>query len=177
MASKRDRREVIETWLALTRDKLGLEGKAQVVRNADGSYDGEIRMPLPRGTDDLSIIRRLTRYARPPPGYWFSVGTRYEPSTIDAKYRDTYLEWRGKVDVATFYFRSRYWKEQLASAYSNSKKMAAEWDRKAHEVVLRVNWNPADKKRSRRGQLGYTDDRYEKGDHSRASGKRKEPKK
>jgi len=116
------------------------------ITNADGSIDSELRIPVPRGKEARAIIKKLSqvqrfRFNRDDP-VWLAVGTRYSPDTIDPSARDEYNQWRGMLEVSSWYNRANYAGERFATALQAADQFKKHWRRKAAEVVVRLEWNP-----------------------------------
>ena len=151
-----------------------------VVRNADGSVDGELRVLVPRGIDETDIIRSLESI-RIPANTWFTIGTRYEESAITDESKDRYLQWRGYREAVRGYDTSHVRGEVFADAINIARKVKESYGRKASEVVVRLAYTPhikADRPTKRRNMQPDKKGRITPGDKrlARKARKRKGPK-
>lgn len=165
--AKRVKREKRGTWkdrirrsLTEASTALSIPATPRVVRNRDGSVDGELRLPIQRGVQERDVIKRISQAVDngsfyPPPGSWLSMGARYNPDVISsAKGADDYRVWWGKVDVGAPYQRARFSAENLGTALRYADAMRKRYRRKASEVTIRIHYNPRDRRPTQKGKKG-----------------------
>jgi hypothetical protein len=145
-------RERIKSALDRTIELTGYQGRSLVVRNADGSVDGELRLLVPPKTHERYLIIKLSEVAIIPQGAWMSLGCRYAPDALQDKDRDRYVTWRGMTDVATHYGSVRFRGDYFASAVKLADDMRDTATHKAREVVLRINFNGDHERPERKGK-------------------------
>ncbi len=140
--------------LAKKLEARGYATRVLVVRNSDKSVDGELRVIVPRGTSERDIMRDTLMDMRLPKGTWFAAGARYAPDTVSPEARVEYATWYGKLDVTQWYARTNRQNraERLNDAYGMIETMHKRWRRKALEIVLRINYNPKDRRPDRKGK-------------------------
>jgi hypothetical protein len=130
--------EALERALELSKH----EGRVYVVRNADGTVDGELRIMVPVGLHEREILKTLSQVTRVPRYTWMSLGCRYEPDYMRADDRDRYLMWQGMIDAATAFGQPHARGEYFATAITTCDDMRKRYGgRKAAEVVVRFHWN------------------------------------
>lgn len=137
-----DFKDTIREALTTAAAKAGYIPKTLVVRNADKSVDGEIRISVSRGTDERDIIRAM-QVLTIPDNTWFTVGTGYEEDIFpDNETRDKYrLRW-GFREAVQGYDTSYVRGEMFARALDIADKMRDAYRRKASEVVVRLRYDP-----------------------------------
>lgn len=147
-----DWKEQINGALEATLNAVAIDGKITVVRNADGSVDGELRLQIPKDIEPREIIKTLSEYAVIPKRTWFTVGMRYARDALTGKHRDRYITWMSALDVAPTYTYDHNRGEQFATALSICDDMEGVHDAVADQIALRINWNGNDTRPNRKGE-------------------------
>jgi hypothetical protein len=113
----------------------------------DGTVDGEIVFPVPRGVTEERLYKTiLDAYGQNPghigPGYWLSLGQRYTIKEGDEVYRRN----RGMNEIMTYY-ASMTRRGIIAATFGAARDLMTpgareKYRRKAAMVIVRLHWNP-----------------------------------
>lgn len=149
----RNWRDKIRLSLERCRAVTGLEGKIHVVRNADGSVDGELRLQVAgSGIEAREVIKTLSEFGDIPNRTWFAVGARYNPREFSNDVRQRYILWQNMTDVVPSYGWSSDRGEMFATALTMVDDMHEAHGVGVKEIVVRINWNGADDRPERVGE-------------------------
>ena len=151
--SKREKAyEAIESMLDKATDKLVKEGytvDSRIHRNRDGSLDSELRVLPRRGQSVNEILIDMEGSVRAIPKTWISTGIRYRPRETEES--GIPGDFRGLSRINSYYQRNT--PRKLAANFVTGREINRRTSdrkfRKAEHIIVKVHWNPKDKKPDR----------------------------
>jgi len=139
--------------------KKGYSASYRIVKNKEGTIDGEIVIEPVRGQKVNDAILDIEESVKPVSEFWLSVGARYDPLPKDEE--KLYARWKGLTQTHSQYYPATKGKktarEMTGGKKGRSKTMQFAFvagrridermserkrRRKASEVILQFHWNP-----------------------------------
>lgn len=142
-------------------EAFDIESSLRHHENRDGSFDGEVIIHIGRGMSAVETAKKLeecfgTENMRE---IWFSVGVRFSvPETQFAQAETRYDRHKG-MHEAWMYWRKMYRHDPrqrtsqiidpfIAMETQMIPGIEDEYERKVQQIILRLNWNPANERPS-----------------------------
>lgn len=157
-----DRKKQIENSLDLASRRLqsrfGHVSIVNVVRNADGSVDGELRLPNRLGKNQHEALLDLNEALTAPKdkNVWLSVGTRFVPDKlidqiVTNEERDRYDAVFGLINIGAYFQRATRKEFNVRAALDNSDRAAEIFKQNANEIYVRMHYDRSHKQPERVG--------------------------